>query len=747
MAVLQETNRIAFGRFEADLQSGELWKGSLRIHLPAQPFKVLCALLEKPGEVVSKEELQDRLWGKNTNVDFERAIAGAINKIRDALGDSAENPRYVETLPKRGYRFVADVTILPGPVRGSLLTPDIGDRALEPDESFAVAPRPEGESARSFPADSAIPQRTGSLPSPDHRASRSRYGVIALCGVILGQFILVIWLLARQPAPANPEIDQITDGSPISEGAPNQENLPSLATDGASIFATARVNGKPQLAAIPIGTGNLRPVALPQELAPVSIADVSRDGSKLLLLSRLTSATEQPLWMAPTAGGSAFRVGNILAHAATWMPDGASILYASGNDLSLVRMADGESTHLSTLPGRAFWPRWSPDGRLLRFTMMDPMTHTSSLWEMASGSNSAHPLSGLENDHSPMCCGVWTPDGKSYVFQMYREHGSDLWELSRSFGRSRLERLTQGPIHYFSPIAARSGRRIFFLGSDELNELQRLDEKQHAFVPERTFLRGATRVEYSPDGSSMVWTDSDGGLWRAHAWDGSDRLQLAPPEYEVFAAHWSPDGTRLAVMARRRGHPWSIYLESATGSELRPLLNENHNAADPTWSPDGKQIVFGREPDLMGKEPGPREIYLLDVQSGKIEVLPDSDGLFSPRWSPDGQWIAALSLDQRKVMLFNWHTRTWSLLAETSAADPVWSRDSKALYVHAFLADEQPILRISIPTGEEQVIADLSYTRLKDAENYFFSGLTPNNEPLILPRVGTSNLYSLDLDH
>ena len=745
MAVLQETNRIAFGRFEADLQSGELWKGSLRIHLPAQPFKVLCALLEKPGEVVSKEELQDRLWGKDTNVDFERAIAGAINKIRDALGDSAENPRYVETLPKRGYRLVADVTILTSPARSLLLATDLGDSTAGPNENAAVIPHPMEDSAASLPAKSATPQRVGSL-SPSNRRS-PRYRIVALSVVIFVQFVLLIWLLMRQPAPASPEIDQITYGSPISEGPPGPENLPSLATDGASIFATARVDGKPQLAAISIGTGNLRPVPLPEELASVSIADISRDGNRLLLLSRPNSAAEQPLWVVPTAGGRAFRVGNILAHAATWMPDGTSILYVSGDDLSVIRLADGKSAHLCSLPGRAFWPRWSPDGKLLRFTIMDPMTHTSSLWEMASGSSLAHPLPALRNNHSPVCCGVWTPDGKSYVFQMYREHGSDLWELSRSFSGSILERLTQGPFHYFSPIAARSGRRIFFLGSDESVELQRLDEKQHAFLSEPSFLRSATRVEYSPDGSSILWTDADGGLWRAHAVDGSDLLQLAPPEYEVFAAHWSPDGTKLALMARQPGHPWSIYLESATGGDLTPLLNENHNAADPTWSPDGKQIVFGRVPDLMGKEPGPREIYLLVVQSGKIEVLPDSDGLFSPRWSQDGQWIAALSLDQRKVMLFNWHTRTWSLLAESSAADPVWSRDSKALYVHAFLANEQPILRIGIPTGEKQVIADLSDIRLKDAENYFFSGLTPNNEPLILPRVGTSNLYSLDLDH
>jgi dipeptidyl aminopeptidase/acylaminoacyl peptidase len=307
--------------------------------------------------------------------------------------------------------------------------------------------------------------------------------------------------------------------------------------------------------------------------------------------------------------------------------------------------------------------------------------------------------------------------------------------------------LTQGPIFYFSPIVARTGSQIFFLGSDESAELQRFDEKQHTSLSEPSFLRGATRVEYSPDGSSIVWTNSDGELWRARASDGSNRLQLAPPGYEVFAAHWSPDGTTLALMARQPEHPWSIYLESATGGDLIPLLNESRNVADPTWSPDGKQIVLGREPDLLGKEPGPCEIYLLDIQSRKIEVLPGSDGLFSPRWSPDGQWIAALSLDQKKAMLFNKHTRSWTLLADTSAADPVWSRDSKALYVHAFLTDEQPILRLSVPTGEHRVIADLSDIRLKDAENYFFSGLTPNNEPLVLPRVGTSNIYSLGLDH
>ena len=744
MAVLEETGRVSFGRFEADLQSGELWKGSIRIHLPAQPFKVLSALLERAGQVVSKEDLQDKVWGKDTNVDFERAIAGAINKIRDALGDSAESPRYIETLPKRGYRFVAPVTVLAPIAHSRQTVVDASDSPATSDGNSSIGPDATQAAAAPVLRAPATARQERTRPVFLRQLWRNRE--IALCVSVAGLLLALLYVLTQQHPQPILQVDQVTHGGPISEGPPGPENLPSLATDGASIFATARVDGKSQLAAISIGTGNLRRVPVPEELASASIADISRDGSRLLVLSRLYSAAEQPLWVVPTSGGSAFRLGSIEAHAATWMPDGASILYASGNDLFVAEMADGSSVHLMSLPGRAFWLRWSPDGRLLRFTMTDPTTHTSSLWEVERGSNSPHPVAGLKNYHSLICCGVWTADGKNFVFRMYRERASDLWNLSRAFGQSRLTRITQGPNHYFSPIAARSGQRIYFLGSDEPIELQRFDQTQRAFLSAQSFLWDATRVEYSPDGAFIVWTDSGGGLWRARAADGADRLQLAPPYYEVFSAHWSPDGRKLAVMARQPGRPWSIYLENATGGELTPLLNEKHNAADPTWSPDGKQLVFGREPDLMGKESGPREIYLLNLQSRKIEVIPGSDGLFSPRWSPDGKWIAALSLDQKRVMLFDVSSRTWSLLAETSAADPVWSRDSRALYVHAFLADEQPILRLSIPTGDRQVVAALSDFRLKEVENYFFSGVTPNNEPLILPRVGTSNLYTLDLE-
>src|SRR6202007_682024 len=109
--VSMPTNGILrFGVFEADLHAGELRRGGLKVKLSGQPFEVLVALLEKPGRVVTREELHQKLWAQDTFVDFEHGLNKAINKVREALGDNADNPRFVETLPRRGYRFPAPVT-------------------------------------------------------------------------------------------------------------------------------------------------------------------------------------------------------------------------------------------------------------------------------------------------------------------------------------------------------------------------------------------------------------------------------------------------------------------------------------------------------------------------------------------------------------------------------------------------------------------------------------------------------------
>src|SRR5215472_525414 len=101
--------RIKFGPFEADLKTRELWKGGLKLKLSGQPFEILAMLVERPSQLVTREELRKRIWSEDTFVDFGHGLNAAVNKLRDALSDSAEEPRYIETLPRRGYRFRAEV--------------------------------------------------------------------------------------------------------------------------------------------------------------------------------------------------------------------------------------------------------------------------------------------------------------------------------------------------------------------------------------------------------------------------------------------------------------------------------------------------------------------------------------------------------------------------------------------------------------------------------------------------------------
>jgi TolB-like protein/DNA-binding winged helix-turn-helix (wHTH) protein/Flp pilus assembly protein TadD len=132
---------VRFAAFELDLRTGELRRSGIRISLSDQPFQVLRALLDRPGDLVTREELRQRLWAAETFVDFERGLNAAVRRLRDALGDSADVPRFVETLPRRGYRFIAPVSRQPEPGKPEPLVPEIADEAIPTPEITAV-PRP-----------------------------------------------------------------------------------------------------------------------------------------------------------------------------------------------------------------------------------------------------------------------------------------------------------------------------------------------------------------------------------------------------------------------------------------------------------------------------------------------------------------------------------------------------------------------------------------------------------------------------
>lgn len=145
MPAASQTRVYRFGLYEADVRSGELRKNGVKLKVQGQPFEVLIALLERPNEVVTREELRQRLWPSDTFVDFDHSLNTAINKLRDLLGDTAGNPRFVETLPKRGYRFLAPVQMQEAP---PALSNDGADTAtIAPAERLAQFEPPRAEIA------------------------------------------------------------------------------------------------------------------------------------------------------------------------------------------------------------------------------------------------------------------------------------------------------------------------------------------------------------------------------------------------------------------------------------------------------------------------------------------------------------------------------------------------------------------------------------------------------------------------
>ena len=230
--------RLTFGLYEVDLQAGELWKAGFRIKLQSQPFKVLAVLLERPGQVVLREELQERLWGKDTVVDFDHSLGTAINKIREALGDSADNPRFIETLSRRGYRFIAPVNVVESP--------------NEPQVSIVVHDQP----LESAPAET--PNAFAELAAPANAImfwAKHRSVWVAVAVGVVTTFLAGFFAGARSTATTPPHIMQITHNGHLAPSVNNLENLAALATDGVHLFAATIDDGRSLISAISLPQG------------------------------------------------------------------------------------------------------------------------------------------------------------------------------------------------------------------------------------------------------------------------------------------------------------------------------------------------------------------------------------------------------------------------------------------------------------------------------------------------------------
>jgi Tol biopolymer transport system component len=346
---------------------------------------------------------------------------------------------------------------------------------------------------------------------------------------------------------------------------------------------------------------------------------------------------------------------------------------------------------------------------------------------------------------SETCCGLWTSDGKYFVFQATREGATHIWALHEgsSFSRDRPPEPTQltfGPTEFLGPTISPDDKRLFAIGEKRRGELMRYDSASRQFV---MYLSGVSGegLDFSPDGGAVVYTGyPEGTLWRSRR-DGSERIQLTRASLDAASPRWSPDGKRIAFMAKKPGGPWKIYLIPSDGGRPEEPIQSEESQWRPNWSPKGDALMFGNP--WWSAAP---TIHLVDVASRRVSTVPGSQGFCSPRWSPDGRFVAALSKDLRTVVLFDFTTQHWEQLAVMDSVGYLsWSRKGEYLYFDAATRDGVSIYRVSARDHRlERVTAIPPPIGLAFGLFGPWTGLDPDDSPLLMRQTSIQEIYALD---
>ena len=707
-------------------------KNGVRLKLSGQPIQVLLLLAACPGELVTREELQRKLWSGASFGDFEHGLNAAVNRLRETLGDSTAEPKYIETVPRRGYRFIA-----------------LQD-AVESAKVEIEPPRPEPEPPK---------------PRRWKLTAAIAVAVFVMAGLFYPLIAPRIENLARllEP-PSPPKVLRFTRLTNDGQG-----KFGPMVTDGSRIYFNELLPGPRNLVVqVSVKGGEATSLSLPLAL-PV-VLDLSRDGTELLVAdsvlanevgmqiqatnrnSMLADVALEPhaVWLQPVAGGSPHRIGTILVVDARFGPSTTtSIIYGFGHDISSVSEDGSFSRKILSIDDNEggarstpFAFRFSPDARVFRFTQYDSLVDNLTIMEAAADGAGLHKMFGG-------CCGEWTPDGRYFIFQDRHEGRLDLWavpEERRLSWRKRDDKptqLTAGPLDFRFPLPSKDGKEIFAIGTSRRAELVHYDAHTSQFAP---FLSGisAEHVAFSRDGQWVTYISyPEGTLWRCKV-DGSERIQLTFPPLLAVLPRWSPDGKQIAFNAMLPGKSWNIYLISRNGGTAQRILPSEQNQIDANWSPDGKSLLFGSI--IFRNAP----ISTIDLMTKRVSPLPGSSGFFSPRWSPDGRHIAAITMAHRTLMLFDLSTQRWTEAFGSEMAWNQWSHDGRYIYFMDFHNPAQGIhtrvVRLRLSDGKIENIVDVqNLGRLTTGSFAGWFGLAPDDSPLFARDISTQEIYALEV--
>jgi DNA-binding winged helix-turn-helix (wHTH) protein/Tol biopolymer transport system component len=704
--------RHQFENFELDLDRYELLRSGLPVKLERIPMELLILLVEKDGHIVTRQQIIERLWGKDVHLDTDHGINTAIRKIRQALEDDPDQPRFLQTVSRKGYRFIAVVN-----------NGRNGNRSLDPDRS----------EIHSSPEPSDL-QPAALIDSPHPRSRKLLLiGASAIALVVL----VAAFFLLQPPHLSISTIKQLTFTGDLEGFQPSKLRSPSITTDGRRLFYSKGLH----LYSVPVNGGEESPIST--TLGNVTPFAISPDGSTLLAgdAESETQAPESRIWFLPANGGIARPMSNIVASFATWSPDAKAIAFTRGSSVYLTEDEGISSRKLFDVPGLAGYTRFSPDGRILRVTVIDPKTTVPSIWEFRFG-GIPHRFLPDPNLHSWICCGEWTRDGRYYLYRRYVDRRLEYWYVSETvLASGSAKPVTNAGVDLSFVTTSPLQDRIFFLGQQSSATTFKYDLSARKFGSFLSDIPGGS-MTFSNDGQWMLVVRKS-GLCRARA-DGTDPVPVTDDKLSVLYGRFSPDNKQIAVMAKKQGRPWKIYLLSNEGGALRELPAPIESQADPNWNLEGDTIIFGQPPRYLSEPDVERAIYTYNLKSGSFRKLPNTTGWFSPRISPDGKKLLVLSIDAHKLGIYDIDSGNMRTLLDTTSqeiGEPTWSPDGKWGYLDIWNGKTNLYSRIRLGDGLREDIVDPNA-----ALGTFCSGdaFAPDGTIVFTCSRSHSDIYSLE---